>query len=84
MIFLLDANFPPQLARALQALDQEDCEYRHSPDEFGADAPDEVIFAGNEDRDWFLMTLDAKMSRRRAPDAQEGQTNLSGRRPDVL
>ncbi|MFQ5704598.1 MAG: hypothetical protein ACE5HT_11310 [Gemmatimonadales bacterium] len=45
MIFLLDANFPPQLARALQVLDQEDCQFRHSPDEFGADAADEVIFA---------------------------------------
>ena len=66
MIFLLDENFPPQLARALQALDQEDCQFRHSPAEFGAAAADEVIFAGIKDRGWFLMTLDAKMSRRPA------------------
>lgn len=66
MIFLLDATFPPQLARALQELDQEDCQYRHAPAEFGADAKDEVIFAGIEERDWFLVTLDAKMSRRPA------------------
>ena len=66
MIFLLDANFPPQLARALQALDQEDCQFRHSPEEFGADAPDETIFDGIKGRGWFLVTLDAKMSRRPA------------------
>ena len=66
MIFLLDANFPPQLARALQALDQEDCQFLHSPDEFGAEAPDEVIFEGIKGRGWFLITLDAKMSKRPA------------------
>ena len=66
MIFLLDANFPPQLARALQVLDQEDCQFRHAPAEFGADAADEVIFAGLKERDWILITLDAKMSRRPA------------------
>jgi len=63
LIFLLDANFPPQLARALQNLDQEDCQYRHSPAEFGPDAADEVIFAEIKERGWFLVTLDAKMSR---------------------
>ncbi len=66
MIFLLDANFPPQLARALQDLDQEDCQFRHSPAEFGADASDEEIFAALKGRGWFLVTLDAKMSRRPA------------------
>jgi predicted nuclease of predicted toxin-antitoxin system len=63
LIFLLDATFPSQLARALQALDQEDCQYRHSPDEFGAAAEDETIFAGIRERDWLLITLDAKMSK---------------------
>ncbi|HEX9729150.1 MAG TPA: hypothetical protein VGA37_11655 [Gemmatimonadales bacterium] len=63
MIFLLDANFPPQLARALQDLDQEDCQFRHSPAEFGPDAADSVIFVGIRDRGWFLVTLDARMSR---------------------
>jgi predicted nuclease of predicted toxin-antitoxin system len=66
LIFLLDANFPPQLARALQALDQEDCQFRHSPNEFGAAATDEVIFAGIKESGWFLITLDGKMSRRPA------------------
>jgi len=66
LIVLLDATFPPQLARALQELDQEDCQYRHAPAEFGADAKDEVIFAGIKERDWLLVTLDAKMSKRPA------------------
>jgi hypothetical protein len=66
LIFLLDENFPPQLARALQALDQEDCQFRHAPDEFGAGAADETIFAGIRDRGWFLVTLDARMARRPA------------------
>ncbi len=66
MIFLLDATFPPQLARALQELDQEDCQYRHAPAEFGAAAKDETIFAGIREREWFLITLDAKMSKRPA------------------
>ncbi len=63
MIFLLDATFPPQLGRALQELDQEDCQYRHAPAEFGAAATDEAIFAAIRERDWFLITLDAKMSK---------------------
>jgi hypothetical protein len=66
LIFLLDATFPPQLARALQELDQEDCQYRHAPSEFGAAAKDETIFAGIREREWFLITLDAKMSKRPA------------------
>lgn len=66
MIFLLDANFPPHLARALQALDQEDCQFRHSPEEFGPDASDEKIFQAIRDRGWLLITLDAKMARRPA------------------
>lgn len=66
MIFLLDANFPPHLARALQALDQEDCQFKHSPEEFGADASDETIFQEIRDRGWLLITLDAKMARRPA------------------
>ncbi len=66
MIFLLDATFPPQLARALQELDQEDCQYRHAPAEFGAAGKDETIFAGIREREWFLITLDAKMSKRPA------------------
>jgi hypothetical protein len=63
LIFLLDEHFPPQLAQALQALDQEDCQYRHSPSEFGKGAKDEVIYAGIQERGWFLVTLDKKMTR---------------------
>jgi hypothetical protein len=66
LIFLLDATFPPQLGRALQELDQEDCQYRHAPAEFGAAATDETIFAAIRERDWFLITLDARMSKRPA------------------
>lgn len=66
MIFLLDATFAPQLARALQELDQEDCEFRHSSAVFGQDAPDEVIFQGIKDRGWYLLTLDARMAKRPA------------------
>jgi predicted nuclease of predicted toxin-antitoxin system len=66
LIFLLDATFPPQLGRALQELDQEGCYFRHATSEFGEGAKDEVIFAGIQERDWFLITLDAKMSKRPA------------------
>jgi len=66
LIFLLDNNFPPQLAKALGLLDQEDCQYRHSAAEFGADAPDETIFAGVKERGWFLVTQDAAMHRKPA------------------
>jgi len=66
LIFLLDATFAPQLARALQELDQEDCEFRHSSIVFGQEAPDELIFKGIKERGWFLVTLDARMSKRPA------------------
>ncbi|MEX0690857.1 MAG: hypothetical protein WD934_00845 [Gemmatimonadales bacterium] len=66
MIFLVDATFPPQLARALQALDQEDCQFRDAPAEFGADAADEILFEGLREHGWVLVTLDAKMPRRPA------------------
>ena len=66
MIFLLDATFPPQLGRALQELDLEDCQYKHATVEFGEGAKDETIVAGIRDRNWFLITLDAKMSKRPA------------------
>jgi len=66
MILLLDANFPASLARALQELDQEDCQYRNSPAEFGQEAKDEDIFAGIKDRGWILLTLDEKMTKRPA------------------
>jgi hypothetical protein len=66
LIFLLDNNFPPQLAKALELLDQEDCQYRHSAAVFGAAAPDELLFAGVKERGWFLVTQDAQMSRKPA------------------
>ncbi|MGH6954080.1 MAG: hypothetical protein ACREGL_07860 [Alphaproteobacteria bacterium] len=64
MIFLLDATFPPKLARALQELtERRDCEFRYANDEFGAGAQDEVLIDGARERRWFLMTLDERITR---------------------
>jgi hypothetical protein len=63
LILLLDACFPPKLARALEALNQEDCQYHHSSAVFGQDAEDEVIIQGAAARGWILVTQDARMSK---------------------
>jgi hypothetical protein len=64
LIFLLDATFPPKLARALQQLtERHDCEFRYANDEFGAGAQDEVLIDGARERRWFLMTLDERITR---------------------
>ena len=64
MIFLLDATFPPKLARALQDLtERRDCEFRHANDEFGEGAHDEVLIEAARQRDWFFVTMDERMTR---------------------
>lgn len=64
MIFLLDATFPPKLARALQELtERRDCEFRYANEEFGEGAPDETLIEGARTRGWFLMTLDERITR---------------------
>ncbi|MFQ6045693.1 MAG: hypothetical protein ACE5PT_04940 [Gemmatimonadales bacterium] len=64
MIFLLDATFPPKLARALQELtERRDCEFRYANDEFGQGARDEILIDGARARGWFLMTMDEHITR---------------------
>lgn len=64
MIFLLDATFPPKLARALQELtERHDCEFRYANDEFGHGAQDEVLIHGIRARNWYLMTMDERITR---------------------
>lgn len=64
MILLLDATFPPKLARALQELtERRDCEFRYANDEFGEGAPDEVVIDGDRARGWFLVTMDERIAR---------------------
>ena len=64
MIFLLDATFPPKLARALQELtERRDCEFRYANDEVGAGALDEVLIERARERRWFLMTMDERITR---------------------
>ena len=66
MIFLLDSSLPPRLAQALQLFDQEDCQYRHCTEVFGAGAHDEAMLAGVRERGWFLVTHDVRLSRQPA------------------
>lgn len=64
MIFLLDATFPPKLARSLQDLsERRDCEFRYANDEFGEGAPDETVVEGVRRHGWFLMTMDERITR---------------------
>jgi hypothetical protein len=64
VIFLLDATFPPKLARALQQLtERRDCEFRYANDEFGQGASDETLIAAARSRGWFFMTLDERITR---------------------
>lgn len=64
MIFLLDATFPPKLARALQDLsERRDCEFRFANAEFGDGAADEVIIDGVRVNGWFFMTMDERITR---------------------
>lgn len=61
---MLDATFPPKLARALQDLtERRDCEFRYANDEFGEGARDEVLIDGARTRGWFLMTMDERITR---------------------
>ena len=66
MIFLLDGSLPPPLAQALQRFDQEDCQYRHCAEVFGAAAHDDVMLSGVQERGWFLVTHDVRLSRQPA------------------
>jgi hypothetical protein len=64
LIFLLDATFPPKLARSLQDLsERRDCQFRHANAEFGEGATDELIIEGVRARGWFLMTMDERITR---------------------
>lgn len=64
MIFLLDATFPPKLARALQGLtERRDCEFRYANDEFGEGAKDEIVIEGVRAHGWFFMTMDERITR---------------------
>jgi predicted nuclease of predicted toxin-antitoxin system len=62
--FVLDATFSPQLATALQALSEEDAQYKYAPTLFGADAGDMEICQGAQKLGAFLVTLDTKMTKK--------------------
>ena len=64
MIFLLDATFPPKLARALQELtERHDCQFRYANEEFGHAAQDEILIQGIRARGWYFMTMDERITR---------------------
>jgi hypothetical protein len=64
LILLLDATFPPKLARGLQNLtERKDCEFRHADAEFGAGASDEVLIEEARRRGWFFVTMDERITR---------------------
>ena len=64
MIFLIDATFPPKLARHLTGLSEaRECEFRYANDECGEGARDEVLIKKVRDQGWFLITLDEALTR---------------------
>ena len=63
MTFLLDENFPPQVAAALQALELP---FTHSTEHFARGITDEDLFKAIKERDWCLVTRDRRMWKNKA------------------
>ena len=58
MIFLLDANIPVQLGRALKELSRDPHEFKHVDEHLGPGALDEAVIRAAAFEGWFLVSLD--------------------------
>jgi predicted nuclease of predicted toxin-antitoxin system len=63
LTFLLDENIPDKVAKALAALDFP---VTHALDYFARGTGDEQLFVELRDRQWILVTHDAKMWKKKA------------------